>query len=281
MNKKISQNIWWASFLLAILLLIIHTFALMKISVDSTSILLLIIILISPFINSIRRIKYGDFEAEIDPKEIQKIKKEADGIIESSNQEDEIRPEIYATTKSINDLASSDPIIALAKLRIELEKTINKLATISGVKLKGPALSTLVRNLSNHGVITVNIGKSLTEVIGICNRAIHGEAISESSAKTIISLGVNILEDLYWTIKEQITSGNIISEETLENSASLEHYQIAKYRLTTIIPLVENPKKIIRNLNQEQLDELLENYKEYAEFIVELIELPNNDEHPS
>lgn len=276
MKKVILQNLWWVAFVLAIALLCTHTFKLTTISVDSTSILLLIIILISPFIASVRKIKYGDFEAEIDPKEVQKIKTEAEKSADIKEPDDETRPEIYTATESIRELASSDPVIALAKVRIELEKVLNRLARIAGIEVKRPALGILVKTLSNHEIISPGVGKSLTEVIGICNRAMHGETISEDSAITIVSLGIDLLEDIYWTVQDQITSGSIVSEEVITNNESESYYQAKRYRLTSVIPLVENPKKVIRELTQEQLDELLEGYHEYAEFIVELVQIPSN-----
>ena len=48
-----------------------------------------------------------------------------------------------------------------------------------------------------------------------------------------------------------------------------------KYKLTTIIPLVDNPKRVVRELSQEQLDNFLDGYTEFAEFIVELVEIKN------
>ncbi|MDM8546809.1 hypothetical protein QUF61_09980 [Candidatus Venteria ishoeyi] len=276
MKKFILQNLWWVTFLLAITLLGMHSFKFTAISVDSTSILLLIIILISPFIASIRKIKYGDFEAEIDPKEVQKIKSDIEKISESKDDEEESRPEIYAATDSIRELAESDPVIALAKIRIELEKVLKKLVRVSGIEIKRPTIGMLVRSLSSHEIVSPNMGKSLSEVISICNRAIHGEAISEDSANTIVSLGIDLLEDIYWSVQEQITSGTIVSEEVISNAESDSYYDNKHYRLITVIPLVENPKKIIRELTQEQLDELLEGYHEYAEFIVELVEIPKN-----
>ncbi|HHL2709621.1 TPA: hypothetical protein ACQ39K_001114 [Yersinia enterocolitica] len=275
MKKIILNNLWWVTFILSAFLLSMHTFKFMKVNIDSTSILLLLIILISPFIASVRK-KYGDFEAEIDPKEIQKIKAEAEKNVEFKESDNEMGSEIYATTESIRELASSDPVIDLAKVRIELEKVLNRLAKIAEIEVKKLGLGMLVKTLSNHEIISPSIGKSLTEVIGICNRAVHGEAISEESANTIISLGIELIEDLYWTVQEQITLGSIVSEEIITNSEMDEYYHNKKYRLTSIIPLVENPKKVVRKLTQEQLDELLDNYNEYAEFIIELVEISNN-----
>jgi hypothetical protein len=63
-----------------------HTFSLDRIKVDNTSIILLLVILLSPVISAITRIKYGDFEAEIDPKEVQKLKNEVSAHVINANE---------------------------------------------------------------------------------------------------------------------------------------------------------------------------------------------------
>ena len=276
MKKLIIQNLWWITFGLAFILLGAHSFKVAKLSVDSTSILLLGIMLVSPFISAVKKIKYGDFEAEINPKEIQKIKSDLERNISSKREENDYRPEIYEATEAIRELAKSDPVIALAKIRIELEKVLSRLARATSIETKRFALGALVKKLSHHEIISLQVGQSLTEVIGICNRAIHGESISEESAGTIVELGIELLEDLYWDVQEQTTSGSIVSEEVITPAESHEYYEKKSYRLTSIIPLVENPKRIVRELTQEQLSELLEGYHEYGEFIVELVEIPEN-----
>lgn len=45
----------------------------------------------------------------------------------------------------------------------------------------------------------------------------------------------------------------------------------AKYRVTTLVPLVNNPVKNVYVVDQEELDEFLEGYNEYAEFIIEIV----------
>ena len=136
MKKLILQNLWWITFILALILLGVHSFKVTKLSVDSTSILLLGIMLISPLISAVKKIKYGDFEAEIDPKEIQKIKSDLEKNIDSKRVENESRPEIYKATDAIRELAESDPVIALAKIRIELEKVLSRLARVTSIEIK-------------------------------------------------------------------------------------------------------------------------------------------------
>ena len=69
-----TRHLWWVTSLLALGMLITHSVPDKNITVDNTSIILLIIIFLSPFISAIKKIKFGDFEAEIDSKEVQKIK---------------------------------------------------------------------------------------------------------------------------------------------------------------------------------------------------------------
>jgi len=244
-------------------------------NVDSTSILLLAIMLLSPFVAAVKKIKFGDFEAEIDIDEIRKIKSEAEKTLIENQEDREERPEIYATSDAIKALAVSDPVIALAKIRIELEKVLGQLARFNSIKVSGSALGSLVNKLTNQEVVSHDLGKALREVIAICNRAIHGENISEEGAQTIVDVGVELLEELYWLTRSQASSASIIKEEIISPEESHDYYHNKRYRLTSITPYVENPKKIVREITQEQLDEVLENYREYAEFIVELVEIKN------
>ena len=48
----------------------------------------------------------------------------------------------------------------------------------------------------------------------------------------------------------------------------MERLQSAKYRVTTVVPLVNEPTLNIRILDQDGLEELLNGYNEYAEFMV-------------
>jgi len=78
MKKFLINNLWWVTLLLALVFLVSHALAFDKIKVDNTTIILLLVILISPFISAIKKIKFGDFEAEIDPKEVRRIKEDVE-----------------------------------------------------------------------------------------------------------------------------------------------------------------------------------------------------------
>ncbi|MDR3627156.1 MAG: hypothetical protein P4L45_10005, partial [Ignavibacteriaceae bacterium] len=132
MKNFVVKNIWWFVLIIAIILLVLHTLQIATFKIDEISIFLLAVILLSPFVLQIKKIKYGDFEAEIDSKEIQKLKNNYESAQMSSKESQSPKTiEIDKTIKAINDLSSSDFIIALAKLRIELEKVLSKLISDS------------------------------------------------------------------------------------------------------------------------------------------------------
>ena len=119
MKKFIVNHVWWITLLLGLAMLLAHTFSFSVIKVDNTSIILLLVIFLSPFISAITKIKYGDFEAEIDPREVQKLKNEVSAQAVNANESAQ-NSEVEQTIINISTLVESDPILALAKLRIEL-----------------------------------------------------------------------------------------------------------------------------------------------------------------
>jgi len=270
-KKFIFKNLWWVTFIIALILLVLHSFSVTVISVDTTSIFLLLILLISPFVSSIKKLKFGDFEAEIDPKEVKRLRDSAETGLSQTKPETENLPEIRKTVIDIEEIGVEDQILALAKLRIEIEKVLRKIIRSLDFhnKNRPMSLGSIVQRLGSQEIIPQEITNPLREVIGICNRAVHGESISKDSAISVIGVGTDLLETLYWISKEFV-SGRII-EESIINHDELDENQNTIYRLTTVVPLVENPKKVVREVNQEQLDEFLDGYNEFAEFIIEIV----------
>lgn len=270
------RNLWWIAFGVAFILLIDHSLKIVNLTVDTTSILLLIVMLLSPFVAAVKKIKFGEFEAEIDIDEIRKIKSETEKTLNETQETREEQAEIYSTSNTIKALAESDPVIALAKIRIELEKVLGQLARFNSITVRNLSLGIIVNKLTNQEIINHDIGKALREVIALCNRAIHGESLSEEGARAIVDVGINLLEELYWLAITQASDGTVVLEEIITPEQSDDYYHSKRYRLTSIKPYVEHPKKVVRELTQEQLNEVLQGYEEHAEFIVELVEIKNN-----
>src|SRR6266436_2310215 len=166
MKKFIVNHVWWITLLLGLGMLLAHTFSFDRVKVDNTSIILLLVILLSPFITAITRIKYGDFEAEIDPKEVQKIKNEVSAQAINATEPAQ-NSEIEGTINSISALVESDPILALAKLRIELEKALNRLFRMTHKEDKSKRVVSpmqLIHRLSTEEILPKDIARITREI---------------------------------------------------------------------------------------------------------------------
>jgi hypothetical protein len=96
------------------------------------------------------------------------------------------------------DLLDSDPAIALAGLRIEIERRVRRLAEGQGVpadRLRRPIAALLrepaVRELMEPPEIT-----AILEVVYVCNRAVHAESIPDGVAHETADLGEFVLRML-------------------------------------------------------------------------------------
>ena len=77
-RRFIVRHLWWVVLLAATGLLVAHTLAVQKVVVDNTSLILLLIIVASPFVAAIKKIKIGEFEAEIQPEEVKQVAKQVE-----------------------------------------------------------------------------------------------------------------------------------------------------------------------------------------------------------
>lgn len=273
MKKFLINNFWWITFLLALAFLVSHALSLDKIKVDNTTIILLLVILISPFVSAIKKIKFGDFEAEIDPKEVRRVKEDVEAkMAEHDENAVPASPAIRSTVDAIASLSNDDPVLALAKLRMEIEKIVSKLhhrVIQNSNRKRVQSLNRMIIDLMRSELLSPDIGHPLREVISICNRAIHGEDIRSKDVESIINTGSYLLEMLYFQSKS-IALGEE-TESTVIDPSTVDEYRQVRYRLTTVIPYAEDPPvQNVRVLDQAGLDVFFEGYDQFSEFIVDL-----------
>ena len=278
MKKWFVKHSWWFVALVALAMLILHVFQLGTLQIDTTSIVLLLIILISPFVSAIKKIKFGDFEAEIDPAEVRKIKEQMEMIPPTDTSAGFSRPSTRGPEQEIRELVDLDPVLALAKLRIELEKTLTKLFNLTqdgSLRHRMVSAGRMAHILAGQELIPARSSQPLRDVLQICNRAIHGEEIREDDAREIVEIGTSLLDEIIY-ITYEIHMGVLDSEQIDQDV--IREFMEAEYRVETITPLVESPTKNTRLLSQDGLDELLDGYGEYAEFIVRVEKVDQEEE---
>jgi hypothetical protein len=250
-------------------LLLLHTLQWRAITVDTTTLALLGLIAIVPFLEYVRKIKIGGFEAEIDPHEVKRVQEQAaDALIESPPT-----AEIKPFKAQVLELVRRDPQLGLAKIRIEVERVLRLMYDRIAPKThqrRHLTIPRMVEVVQHHELVSSEIAAALREVTTLANRAVHGEHISMEDALSVAEVGADLIEQLQMAYTERILmpiSSEIITIEELEN------FTTAKYKVVSVTPYVHNPKKETRILSQSNLGEMLEGYNEYAEFLVAIEKL--------
>jgi len=233
-----------ARLILSFLLLVAHVFRSDKILVDNTTIILLVVLLVCPFAAAVRKIKFGGLEAEIDPKEVNKVATEAERSLANAPARPDAPPTRPEAVKAIEKLAETDLVIALAKLRIELETRLRKLHERAGHAdgAKPKTMLQMIRDLQADAALPPSMGTAIRDVMNICNRAIHGQDIRDEDARRIIDAGTALLEEVD-AIASQHSATTPMSKDVV-SVAELERALGARYRVTTIVPYVKHPSAV-------------------------------------
>ena len=109
------------------------------------------------------------------------------------------------TLDNARKLLDSDPVLALAALRIEIEKSLKVIAKKLDLPIKEKrSITEIIVDLNRKEIFSYEQVKILRKIIQMCNKAIHGAVISKSEAKEIIFL----TEKFYRTLENSILIDN-------------------------------------------------------------------------
>ncbi len=254
-------------FTITFILLIINLFSIGNLTINNNTLILLIVLIIIPLLPNIKKIKFGDFEAErfsnnVEKFDIQaeKVKKDKDELSDDSN---EIIPKAKIE-EDINQLLGTNHIMALVKLRIELERVVTKVYKAYVRSINEVSLMKKINKLEQKKIIDNEISSLLFDVINICNQAVHAQEVSKDEAETIVDHGL-------WLLK-QLSSISFLNPKNVKIITNEERIKFTeqKYKVTTVIPYVTEPKMNTYIMTQKDLDDFLDGYSEYAEFLVEI-----------
>ena len=102
---------------------------------------------------------------------------------------------------NVKKLLDSDPALALAALRIEIEKNLKSIAGKLDLPMKEKrSITEIIVNLKRKEIFSHGQVLVLRNIIQMCNKAIHGVSISKGEAKEIVSL----TEKFYRTLEKGI-----------------------------------------------------------------------------
>jgi hypothetical protein len=97
---------------------------------------------------------------------------------------------------SFQSIASADPNLALAGLRIELEKRLIKLAESRALKPDRKSLNSLLSELNQHQMINGAERALISDLTALLNSAVHGADVDSDAAGWALNIGPQILKAL-------------------------------------------------------------------------------------
>jgi hypothetical protein len=168
-----------------------------SVAVDSITIILLVVAIIpwlSPIFESIElpggwKIKFRDLQKAAD-------RADSAGLLAP------ISNVTVQTDFTFQSVADQDPNLALAGLRIEIEKRLMNLAKSKGIDSGRAGIGYLLRELSQKQILTDNERSVLSDMVGLLNNAVHGAKVDHRAASWAMDVGPRLLKALDERIEE-------------------------------------------------------------------------------
>lgn len=270
MSKSLGTRTWlFALTTGAIALIALHLWDPDRFGLDGPVVALVVFLYFLPSLSLIRRIRFFEFEADIDREQIERATEQAANVIEQQRPPGPVR--LRRAYDELRELGGRDAVLALAKLRIEIESRLRR--ALSSHEIRNHSILSMISQLEDTGDLSRGTISSLRPLIEVMNRAVHGERIDPDQAGDVVEAGIEVLRFL---------DGELIESLPPTHSDPLTRDEVreldeAVYELTTVIPTIPEGRRNKYTVNQRQLDQFLDGYNEYAEFLVALRPLPSDE----
>lgn len=93
-------------------------------------------------------------------------------------------------------IAAEDPNLALAGLRIEIEKALVLLGANHGISDSRVSVGWIVRELTKDRILPEGTASVMTDLLPMLNKAAHGAQVDQQSAQWALTAGAQILNAL-------------------------------------------------------------------------------------
>ena len=191
-NKYIRISLW-ILIIIGISLIIIHGFIPKIFLVDGITILILFILSIPYLAFFLRKAKIAGAEFEFKD-EITKTEELVKKSIEVAENKKKIKKDerVFFQTfdiEPIKKLLNSDEVLALAALRMEIEKKFRIADNFFKLGINDRwSISKIIEVFSKKGVLSKEQIMAIRRILNMCNKAIHGYIISKDEAEKIVKL---------------------------------------------------------------------------------------------
>lgn len=168
-----------------------------QLAIDAIALALIVIAILpwlAPLIKSLEL--PGGWKVEL--QELQKAASRAEsaGLLSAEPSEKE-------AVFSFQSIANRDPNLALAGLRIEIEKRLSSLTEIHGLNSRRPmSVGQALRALEQAEVLTNEERSTLADMVTMLNAAVHGAQVDSRAAAWAIDVGPRLLTSLDERVSE-------------------------------------------------------------------------------
>lgn len=183
--------IHWLIVITGIMLIVAHGFWPAVFKVDSLTVLIFFILAIPFVAYYLKKAKFpgGEFEFK---DEIRETEKYVQLSVEQAKEAESTGKKIFLLFETfklsdVREILVSDPVLALAALRIEIEKKLKLLCEFFERPAKLP-ISNYIEILREEEILSSEQIIALRKIVSMCNKAIHGSLISEEEASEIVDL---------------------------------------------------------------------------------------------
>jgi hypothetical protein len=109
-----------------------------------------------------------------------------------------IDPDVGAPTPehSFQLIADRDPNLALAGLRIEIERRLLRLSEQHQIPLRSRGISQILKELDKRGILTNDQRSVLADLMGLLNSAVHGATVDQAASTWAMEIAPGLLQSL-------------------------------------------------------------------------------------
>lgn len=177
---------------IAIVLAIVHI-VLPNVTVDLITVALLVIAII-PWLGSLFRVVELPGGVKVEYHELQKVTASAKkaGLLKKKST----KGRKNTKKPAYQEIGLEDPNLALAGLRIEIEKRLIEIARSHEIKTERAGISALSRILKEQNILTSQEHSVILDMVVLLNSAVHGAKVGDDATKWALDTGSQILHAL-------------------------------------------------------------------------------------
>ena len=162
-----------------------------ELAIDATTLFLVAVAVLPWLLPLFKSLEFpGGWKVEF--QELQNAEKRA----EAAGLLDETPAAVPKPEYSFQIVADEDANLALAGLRIEIERRLGKIAENAGLGSSKMSVGKLLRVLRDSGALTHEQSSVLSDMVGILNAAAHGAVANQLAAQWALDVGPKLLATL-------------------------------------------------------------------------------------